>query len=138
MLWKFLFNFFFQLINSVCYCTSISCGFWFDRILISEASYTRLQKKKTPGQKRGEGPPGPTPKSTLVVPLCTGGVAHFAVKSSRLYKSPKSQVVNCNFQRATQTIQPPPLSASILFKEMGPLIDLVTVFDAILTNRQNA
>ena len=58
-------------------------------------------KEKTPGQKRSRGPPGPTPKSTLIVPLCMGGVAHFAVKSSRLYKSPKSQVVYCNFELAT-------------------------------------
>ena len=39
MLLKF-FLIFCLLIKSVCYCTSISCGFLFDRILISEALFT--------------------------------------------------------------------------------------------------
>ena len=39
MLLKFFLKIFY-LIKSVCYCTSISCGFWFDRILISEALFT--------------------------------------------------------------------------------------------------
>ena len=62
---------------------------------------THVYKTKNSRTKAGPGPPGPTPKSTLVVPLCAGGVTHFAVKSSRLYKSPKSQVVYCNFELAT-------------------------------------
>ena len=63
--------------------------------------HTFTKEKKLPDKSGAGGAPGPTPKSTLVVPLCTGGVTHFAVKSSRLYKSPKSQVVYCNFERAT-------------------------------------
>ena len=58
-------------------------------------------KEKNSRTKAGPGSPGSTPKSTLVVPLCAGGVAHFAVKSSRLYKSTKRQVVYCNFELAT-------------------------------------
>ena len=50
MLLKFFLKFF-QLIKAVCYCTSISFGFWFDRILMvvskTEHSKTKTEARRT-------------------------------------------------------------------------------------------